>query len=149
MNLKTALDRLHYDFTMNELRLMNKSRHSGSMSYNSLLYLDLIAYKENCTASYLAEILHVAKSAVTLKVKELVKQGFLEKKQSETDRRVHYLSVRPEVAEMYKLYDNAFDNAVAEIEQTYDAEEVSRFCDMLDIFNRHFAGQVKREVTHA
>lgn len=33
--------------------------------YNSLLYLKVIQYNENCTPSFLAETLNVARSAVT------------------------------------------------------------------------------------
>ena len=87
MDLKKACDQFYLDLIINELRLMNSTNTSNNITYNSLLYLDIIGYKKNCTVSYIADVLNVAKSAVTLKVKELEKMGLVKKTQSEEDKR--------------------------------------------------------------
>ena len=122
MDLRQKMDRFYLDLVLNELRLANSSQ-LGHLTYNSILYLDIIAYQENCTVTYIADTLHVAKSAVTLKVKELEKLGLVEKVQSPTDKRVFYLSVNQQLLEQYKAYDQVFYRALGEVEESYTDEQ--------------------------
>jgi len=94
MLLQNALNQYFYTMTINELQLMNTKFHSLNITYNSLLYLDIISYTKNCTTTFLAQSLRISKSAVTIKVNELVKQGLIIKQQSEDDKRVFYLTMK-------------------------------------------------------
>ncbi|REK76879.1 MarR family winged helix-turn-helix transcriptional regulator [Paenibacillus paeoniae] len=132
MKLLDELHRFYYDMTLSELRSMNDNSTYPNITYNSLLYLDLISYKEDCTVSYLADALHISKSAVTIKVNELIKQGFLTKTQSEKDRRVYYLSITPEVEAEYKQHDKRVLHAAKALEQNYSEAELSLFQRMLE-----------------
>lgn len=138
MNPIKAIDQLYYNIILNELRMMNKNLLYYNITYNSLLYLDLISYTENCTVSLLAGMLRVAKSSVTLKVNELIKQGFVEKKQSEHDRRVYYLTVRPEILAEFKKLDQATNYAVEQVKKQYATKEIEDFCEMLDVFSSYY-----------
>lgn len=138
MDPTKAIDRLYYNIILNELRMMNESNLYHSITYNSLLYLDLISYTENCTVSFLAGVLRVAKSSVTLKVNDLIKQGLVEKKQSEQDRRVYFLTVRPEILEEFKKLDQATNYAVEQVKKQYTPDEMNRFCEMLDAFSSYY-----------
>lgn len=138
MNPIKAIDRLYYNIVLNELRMMNKNTLYHNITYNSLLYLDLISYTENCTVSFLASVLRVAKSSVTLKVNELIKQGLVEKKQSEHDRRVYFLTVRSEILHEFKKLDQATNYAVQQVEKQYAPKEIERFCEMLDAFSNNY-----------
>ncbi|MEY8353881.1 MarR family transcriptional regulator [Lachnospiraceae bacterium 54-53] len=138
MNPTKAIDRLYYNIILNELRMMNESGLYHSITYNSLLYLDLISYTENCTVSFLANALGIAKSSVTLKVSELMKQGLVEKRQSEHDRRVYFLTVRPEILKEFQKLDRATDYAVEQVQNHYSSEEIDRFCGMLDAFSGYY-----------
>lgn len=129
--LKNQLNQFYFNMAINEMRLMNESVHFPNITYNSLLYLDIIAYKENCTVSFLAKAFNIAKSAVTLKINELIKQGFVEKTQSTIDKRVFYLTVKPEVIAEYKVYDTVIHSAVEAVEQRYTQAEIKQFCNML------------------
>lgn len=62
MELRKALDTFYYSTALCDLRLMNKQFVDENITYNSLLYIELI-YTMNgtCTASKLAELLHVSK----------------------------------------------------------------------------------------
>lgn len=137
MDLKKMVDRFYLDMVINELQLANYN-HYQHVTYNSLLYLDIIAYKEKCTVSYIAEVLHVAKSAVTLKIKELEKLGLVVKKQSQQDKRVYYLYVNEKLLEEYKAYDRVLYAALDEIKVKYSKEDIENLCDMLGTINRHF-----------
>lgn len=137
MDLRRKMDRFYLDMVINELRLANHDSYQR-VTHNSLLYLDIIAYKENCTVSYIAEALHVAKSAVTLKVKELERQGLVVKTQSGEDKRVFYLTINETLREEYKAYDRVLYAALDEVEATYSPEQVRLLCDMLDTISRRF-----------
>lgn len=139
MDLKKKVNRFYLDMVINELRLANQAGMYQSVTYNSLLYLDIIAYRENCTVSYIAEALHVAKSAVTLKVKELERLGLVTKTRSEEDGRVHFLKVNEALLEEYKAYDRVLNSALDEAEAEYTPEQLEIFCGIMDKINRRFA----------
>ena len=117
---------------------MNENSIYPSMTYNSFLYLDLIAYKDDCTVSYLADALHVSKSAVTSKVNELIKLGLVVKTQSEKDRRVYYLTVSPEVAADNRQYDKRLNRAVRVLEERYGEKELGTFRGMLELLSASY-----------
>lgn len=142
MRLLEAINRFYYNTTLGELRRMNDDAPHLDITYNSVLYLNVIAYRENCTASFIAEALHISKPAVTAKVNELIRLGLVEKTQSETDKRVNHLSLTPKAAEIFRSYDDDFNTAAREIEATYTPEEIDLFCRILCRLSRNY-----REVT--
>lgn len=144
MKLRSVVDRFYLDMVINELRLAN-DRTLRHVTYNSLLYLDMIAYQPDCTVSSIADALHIAKSAVTLKVKELERQGLVTKTQSAEDRRVYHLAVNPGVLEAYRAYDRVLYRALDEIETRYSQDELQILCGMLDTINRHFEQENQRQ----
>ena len=137
MKLLHALDEFYYEQILKTLREMNQGKVYGNLTYNSLLYLEVILYNENCTASFLAETLCVARSAVTVKVNELVEKGIVTKTPSVTDKRVNYLRVSPEVADDYKQLDRTLNDAIAEIEDRFSASEIASFIEMFEIIRKH------------
>ena len=72
MNLRDSPNRLYYNMTIYDVRYVNRSI-TGNLSYNSIMYLDIIAYQDNCTVSSIAETLGISKPAVTKKVNELIR----------------------------------------------------------------------------
>lgn len=138
MKTKSAVSRFFYDMTLSELNRMHSSAILPNISYNSLLYLDLVDMTHNCTVSRLAELLHVTKSAVTIKVRELMNQGLLEKRQCENDKRVFYLRVRPEVVEEYRSYDQALRRATTFVESRFEQKDIDTFCEVLAAFSTSY-----------
>lgn len=132
MNLYDALNSFYYDVSLHELRLMNAGQGYPNMTYNSMLYLDLISFTPNCTASHIAEVLRISKPAVTVKLNELIRQGWLVKTQSAEDKRVYYLTLSERTAEIYAAYDARSRRASLELEQKYSGDEIKLFCEMLE-----------------
>lgn len=145
MKLKNAISKFYFDMTINELRLMNSNISYPNITYNSLLYLDIITYKEKCTVSFLADALNVSKSAVTLKINELIKQGFVIKTKSTDDKRINYLTVKQEVIDETKIYDTMLYKAINSIEKDYSSQEVELFCDMLQLISKCFSEEYRNE----
>ena len=59
MLLKDTLNHFFYTMSVNELQLMNEKFKNLNITYNSLLYLDLIAQTPKCTITQLAQTLHI------------------------------------------------------------------------------------------
>ena len=84
--------------------------------------------------SRLAKTLHISNSAATMKVNELMHLGLVEKVRSETDRRVVYLHLSPLAAAGVCESDAPYERAVQKIETQYSEEEITLFCQMLQVF---------------
>lgn len=126
---------------INTLRLMNSKSIYPDITYNSLLYLDIISYKENCTVSFLADALHISKSAVTIKVNELMKQGFITKTQSQHDKRINYLTLNEAITKEYQGQDCEVMQSIQNIEQNYSQKEINTFREILKIISDSYLRQ--------
>ncbi len=137
MNLRKALDTFYYSSALCDLRLMNRKFVDESITYNSLLYIELI-YTMNgtCTASRLAELLNISKPGVTLKLNELLRQGLITKTPDPKDRRKNYLTVNEEAIPQYKVFRRQDSEAVKRLTERFTPEEIGRFCEMLDIISQ-------------
>lgn len=136
LDFRKSLDKFYYSTALCDLKLMNNQFVDESITYNSLLYLELIfTMNGTCTASKIAELLNVSKPAVTLKINELIKQGLVKKETDENDKRQNFLSVNDEAIPMYKIYQYQDSTAVQKISQRYSKEDIHKFCEMLDIIS--------------
>ena len=136
MDLRKALDAFYYSTALCDLRLMNKQFIDENITYNSLLYIELI-YTMNgtCTASRLAELLNVSKPGVTLKLNELLRQGLITKTPDPNDKRKSYLSVNDDAIPQYKVFRRQDSEASKRITDRFTPEEIGKFCEMLDIIS--------------
>jgi DNA-binding MarR family transcriptional regulator len=72
MTFADSMNYFYYRSSVSELRTLHGGDYTPGMTYNSMLYLNIIAGTGECTVSKLADILNVSRSAVTIKVNELV-----------------------------------------------------------------------------
>ena len=132
MNLKKALDSFYYSTALCNLRLMNEKFVDEHITYNSLLYLELIfTMKGECTVSRIADL--------------LIKQGLVTKTPDPDDRRKNYLTVNEEAVPQYKIYRYQDNEAVRRITEKYSGEEIRMFCDMLDMISEINFEELKGE----
>ena len=134
MDLRQALDRFYYSTALCDLRLMKRKFVDETITYNSLLYLELIFTMEGrCTASRLADMLHVSRPGVTSKVNELIRRGLVTKTPDPEDGRRYFLSVNEEAVPRYQVYRRQDGEVIRRITQRFSPAEVARFCEMLDV----------------
>ena len=134
--ITVAIDKLYHDMAVADLRLQNIDNTGAKLTYNSMLYLDIIyAHQGEYTASKIADILHVARPSVTQKINELEKMGYVTKKQSKVDKRVYYLYVDEcNLPKEYTEMDIKVENEILKIfSEKYSQEEINKFYDMLSI----------------
>jgi DNA-binding MarR family transcriptional regulator len=142
MDLRDSINRFYYTMTVSDLRRLRKG-HSGELSYNSIMYLDVIAYQSQeeggCTISGLARTLGISKPGVTMKVKELESQGLVVRERSQGDRRVSHLRVSPRVEEELADWDRPLERAIRRAAQERTPVEIRSFCDILELLSQEFS----------
>lgn len=130
MTFTESVNRLYYEESIHELAMRNR-RPGEKISYNTVLYMDAITYLPDCTVSKLADRLHISKPAVTMKVRELLDRGYIEKEQSGEDKRVHYLRPKKDITEIFSEYEAAMQATEKYLKQKYGEEELEVFGRLL------------------
>lgn len=128
-----TIDKFSHDMSIAELQQVYKSRDVSNLSYHDTLYLNIIeAHPNRYTSSQIADLLKITRPAVTQKINELTKKGYIIRTQSEADKRVFYLSTNPN-KDYYTDKDKAIEIKVAKmLEEKYGQAEVEKMCDMLE-----------------
>lgn len=133
MGLEQELERFYSSVRMSELRF--SGRFGSDVDYRSLLYLDLIRYKEGCTASKISEMLGVDKSTVSKKIDSLVARGMAVKVRDPDDGRIQRLALSEEWRAMYDENDAPYDRALERLEAELSDSEKAVVCRALWIFS--------------
>lgn len=136
MNLRDSLNQYYYDEIVCDLRRLAKNG-GGELSYNSIMYLDVISYQEQsggCTVSPPGQDAAHFQFCRYDEGKRADALGTGGKVRSETDRRVVYLHLSPLAAAGVCESDAPYERAVQKIETQYSEEEITLFCQMLQVF---------------
>lgn len=131
--LVKAMIKFYHDLSIFELKLQNSLQDETKLTYNDLLYLDIIsAHPGEYTSSQIADMLHVSRPSVTKKIKELIKKGYVTRTQCDNDKRVYYLFVSDS---MYFNYSGEkFGKELSKmVESKYSNEEIHNFCELLNL----------------
>ncbi|MFI3212343.1 MAG: MarR family transcriptional regulator [Eubacteriales bacterium] len=133
--VKLALDKIFHDSAIAELRLLHNGIGNKSLTYNDILYLNIIeAHSGEYTASNIADMLYVSRPSVTQKINELEKKGYIYKVQSNTDKRVYKLFTNRDgkSKQYYEVTDKTNDDIVNKLSKEYSDEQIALFCKMTD-----------------
>ena len=122
MGIVKEINNFYYHMALYELQVMNGNDYYNGLSYNSLLYINVIEQMKECTVSKMADV---------LKITKLVKQGVVVKKQSEKDKRVYYLELSPHITQVLGVYDQVFYKIERELKGKYSQEQLELFGDVL------------------
>lgn len=131
MSILKEINRFYYYMSLHELQVMNESDYYNGLSYNSLLYLNVIEQVPDCTVSKLARLLCVSKAAVTLKINELEKAGVIRKEQSMEDKRVYHIRLTERMERIYEGYDEIFKKVEEKLKESFPEEELRSFENIL------------------
>jgi DNA-binding MarR family transcriptional regulator len=137
LSVVDEINHFYYRMSLHELQMMKGSDAFSGLSYNSLLYLNVIDVTPDCTVTKLADALSITRSAATLKVNDLVKQGVVVREQSQEDKRVNYIRLSPEMSRAMGLYDKLFGQIEAHLKGRYTPQELSLFEEILHEISRY------------
>lgn len=134
MGIGEAITNFFHDMGILELRIRNQHPAYAKLSYNSSLYLDIIAaHQGEYTPSRLADMLHIARPSVTQKLNVLEKAGYISRKQNPADKREYFLyfnadSFDADTQSIYAKLERHLDESV---KKRYTKEEIEKFSEML------------------
>ncbi len=103
----------------------------AELSMRQVYYLDTILRLENPTFSDLAQQFGVSKPSVTALVGKLIEKGFVEKVQSEADRRVYYIRPTEKAAEFARLHQATHQKMAQYLVRNLDEAEVQQLVQLL------------------
>lgn len=108
----------------------------GSLSAMEAISLEIIAALGEPTIGRFAEFINISQSNATYKVNNLIKKGYLQKKNSDVDRREYHLVL----TEKYHGYTNLMRSylltVLDRVEKGFSSDEIRHFSDMLGKISR-------------
>lgn len=133
MSLINSVNRVYTCMLIDELHRMQHQRYAG-ISYNGILYLDIIRHLERPTVSDIATTLGIAKSSVSQRISDLEQQGLVNKVKDAHDGRVTRISITIDVREQLEAFDSSMLEGIRRIEQQFSQEDIDTGIAMLDLF---------------
>lgn len=105
----------------------------GSLSAMEAFSLEVIKMLGQPTVGQFAEFLNISQSNATHKVNSLIKKGYLERENSQTDRREYHLVLSEKFYNYIGLI-SSYENVVMErIKSRFSPEDVEKFDRMLSV----------------
>jgi DNA-binding MarR family transcriptional regulator len=93
--------------------------------------VDIIHALGNPTVNEFASFLQVSSPNAAYKVNSLIKKGYIEKIQSEEDKREYHLCVTQKYYDYFNLSQRYIEEVTLRAEEYFDAEEIGKFDRML------------------
>ncbi len=126
-----AVNKFYHDLAISELQLQNALRSGDKLTYNDILYLDIIsAHSGEYTSTAIADMLHVSRPSVTKKVNELAEKGYITRKQSESDKRVYYLFINEDA--YFDFCENSLESIISKkLTEQFSEQELEILCKAL------------------
>ncbi len=143
--LSKTLDKIFHDMSIAELKLLYTKNSPGDISYHDTLYLNIIeGHPNQYTSSKIADLLQITRPSVTQKINELCKKGYVVRTQSETDKRVHYLSLNKDNSFFSNFHKDIEQKSAQLLTEKYGEKNVDLVCEMLEFFSDSVNLQVEK-----
>lgn len=123
MELKDAFMELYRYISVDEMHYVRENGDASRLSYMDTIYLDIIFLNDGCSPSYIADQLGIARSAVTVRLNRLAKDGWVEKTRDEMDRRAFRLRLTDRSMAEFQPLLNLFSKFQDRIRRRFTDEE--------------------------
>lgn len=108
----------------------------SNLSYRDIQYLEVIHKYKNITISELAYNLEITKSAVTQNINKLIKNGYVNKTQSESDKRNYNLTLTENVNEYFFKNDKVLNELYNDSLSGISSNEKKQLLKILEKINK-------------
>ena len=123
MKIEEIIEKLSQSMERYETETLNNSQLSY-LTPTQVHYLDAIYHLENPKISELASYLNVSKPTVTFAVNKLEKDGYVQKTQSNEDRRFFSIHLTLKGEELARLHDDIHKNYAEIFKNALDKKEL-------------------------
>lgn len=107
----------------------------GSLSAMEAFSLEVINMLSEPTVGQFADFLNISQSNATYKVNSLIKKGYLERQNSQTDRREYHLVLSEKYYNYASLMSSYEMQVIERIKQRFSKEDLENFDRMLKIIS--------------
>lgn len=107
----------------------------GSLSAMEAFSLEVIKMLNEPTVGQFAEFLNISQSNATYKVNSLIKKGYLERENSQTDRREYHLVLSEKFYNYIGLLSSYEKTVIDRIKEHFPEEDVKKFDEMLRVIS--------------
>ena len=107
----------------------------GSLSAMEAFSLEVIAMLGKPTVGQFADFLNISQSNATYKVNNLIKKGYLERQNSQIDRREYHLVLSEKFYNYIGLLSSYEHTVMERIEAHFPEEDVQKFDEMLSVIS--------------
>ena len=118
------------------LRELKRAQGNLDLGYQDLLYMDIIYFHPNTTVSYIADVLNIAGTAVTVRLNRMEKNGWITRTRSDKDRRQYIISLTGDAMRMYQEYEDDWARRMDLLCKRYHEVQVDELLDMLEILTK-------------
>ena len=104
----------------------------GSLSAMEAISLEVINMLSEPTVGQFADFLNISQSNATYKVNNLIRKGYLERQNSQSDRREYHLVLSEKYYNYESLMSSYEQKVVGRIRERFSPEELETFDRMLE-----------------
>lgn len=126
--------KIKLDLSLSELK---RAQNDLDVSYQDLLYMDIIYFHPETTVSYISDVLNIAGTAVTVRLNRMEKNGWITRTRSESDHRQYIISLTGEAMEMYREYEGEWSARMDVLCEKYSKSKADELLDMLETLTRN------------
>ncbi len=107
----------------------------GSLSAMEALSLQVISLLDRPTVGEFADFLNISQSNATYKVNSLIKKGYIERENSQIDRREYHLVLSEKYYNYFGLYTDYQKTVMKRIEERLPKADVDKFDEVLRVMS--------------
>ena len=107
----------------------------GSLSAMEGFSLEVIKMLDQPTVGEFADFLNISQSNATYKVNSLIKKGYLERQNSQTDRREYHLVLSEKFYNYMSLLSSYEMTVIQRMKERFSEEDIAKFDELLQIMS--------------
>ena len=107
----------------------------GSLSAMEAFSLEVIKMLDQPTVGEFADFLNISQSNATYKVNSLIRKGYLERQNSQTDRREYHLILSEKFYNYMSLLSSYELTVINRMKEHFSEEDIAKFDEMLQIMS--------------
>lgn len=143
-NFSQVYDKFKLQFYRRVFELVRE--RDGSLSAMEAFSLEVIHMLGEPTVGQFADFLSISQSNATYKVNSLIKKGYLERQNSQTDRREYHLILSEKFYHYIHLLSDYEDRVMARIKERFSTADVEKLDEMLGVISAELMPEAETEV---
>jgi len=147
--LENTFKEVYLKFKLNFYRgiFERLQEREGSLSASEAYAVEVIHALNRPSITQFADFLCVSKSNATYKVNTLVKKGYVQREQSDNDKREFHLCTTDKFLHYYAINQNYIDAVMRRIKDRFSTTELEQFEKMLSVISRELMPETATNLT--